>query len=78
MRIMRITYDEEADAAYIYLVATIGRGEVAGGTACKTDLEHASVVLDFDTEGKLLGIELLGVSHALRPEGVGLLTEAAD
>ena len=74
---MKVTYDEVADAAKIYLVSQVGFGEAATSRVCETDLKGGAVVLDFDTEGKLLGIELLGVSNTLRPESVELLANTA-
>ena len=64
---LRVTYDKTVDAAYIYLADSIGAGEVAhtepGG------FEHAhGVNLDFDTAGRLLGIEVLDASERL-PDG---------
>jgi uncharacterized protein YuzE len=51
------TYDDEADAAYIYLGASIKKGGVARTVEVTSD-----VYADFDTKGRLLGIELLGRS----------------
>ncbi|MCP3974974.1 MAG: DUF2283 domain-containing protein [bacterium] len=34
-------------------------------------------MLDFDAEGKLLGIELLGISNTPRRESIDLLADAA-
>ncbi len=58
---MRVTYDPEAKAAYIYLKHPIRAGEAA-----RTIGEAApGVNLDFDAEGHLIGIELLspGLLH---------------
>jgi uncharacterized protein YuzE len=61
---VKITYDEEADAAYIYLAYSIGPGEVANTVS----LEEAPVNIDFDAQGRLLGIEVLNASTTLAPE----------
>lgn len=50
---MRIEYDPKADAMYIRLAA----GEVAD-----SDEVREGVVLDYDANGKVLGIEMLDVS----------------
>ena len=50
---MKIEYDPKADAMYIRLKA---------GTVAETDEVRPGVVLDFDAEGKVLGIEMLDVS----------------
>ena len=53
-----ITYDPEADAAYVTLSTTAvnDSAEVAPG-----------VVLDFDTQGRVVGIELLAATRHLAP-----------
>jgi len=57
---MKIEYDKEADAAYIYLQYPLKDGE------CKTTQEiHDNVILDYDAEGKLLGVEILNASKVL-------------
>lgn len=60
---MKITYDVSIDAAYIYLVDYIKPSEVA-----KTTPVDASINLDFDAEGKLVGIEVLNASKKLPVE----------
>lgn len=50
------TYDPEADAAYVHL----------GGAAVKDSEEVApGVVLDFDADGRVVGVELLNASKNL-------------
>lgn len=51
---MKIEYDPKADAMYIRLAA----GQVAD-----SDEVRPGVVLDFDAEGRILGIEMLDVSR---------------
>lgn len=61
---MKITYDSQADALYIYVQGTpsdrVGRtAEIAAGIAA-----------DFGADGTVLGIEILDASHALNfPRG---------
>ncbi|NBY70501.1 MAG: DUF2283 domain-containing protein [Betaproteobacteria bacterium] len=50
---MKIEYDPKADAMYIRLKA---------GTVAESDEVRPGVLLDFDAEGKVLGIEMLDVS----------------
>ena len=50
---MKIEYDPKADAIYIRLKA---------GTVADSDEVRPGVVLDFDAEGRVLGIEMLDVS----------------
>jgi uncharacterized protein YuzE len=61
---MRITLDEEGDAAYVYVADPIRAGESARQIA----VEGTTVILDFDHEGRLLGIEILGASRHLRED----------
>ena len=56
---MRIEFDKEADAAYIYF-KEIGNGEVV-----ETITLNDSVNVDLDKEGKVLGIEILDASEHL-------------
>lgn len=63
---MRITYDDRADAAYIYLVP-IGYGEVTGGHSCfPPQWKHKSHLgCDFNVDDQLIGIEILYASKVL-------------
>ncbi len=54
---LRVTCDRTVGAAYIYLTGKIGPGE-----AVKTDHVTADILLDFDADGHLIGIELLDLS----------------
>lgn len=67
---MRVTHDAEADAAYVYLVDEIDRGEVANSYVAGISLENAALTVDFDANGRVLGIEVLGASRVLRPETI--------
>jgi uncharacterized protein YuzE len=52
-----VTVDRRAGAAYISLIAAVGPGEVAN------TVEGApNINLDFDAQGRLLGIELLSLA----------------
>ena len=55
--VLRVTYDPKARAAYIYLTGTIGPGEAKRTVTATPDIN-----LDFDAEGRLIGIELLSPS----------------
>ncbi|HLC85824.1 MAG TPA: DUF2283 domain-containing protein [Candidatus Nanoarchaeia archaeon] len=57
---MRIEYDKEADAVYIYIVSDIKEGE-----AKKTLQLNDDIILDFDKNEKLLDIEVLNASKHL-------------
>ena len=57
---MKIEYDKEVDAAYIYLKYPIKDGE-----AKKTIELNDNIILDFDEKDKLLGVEILDASKVL-------------
>lgn len=61
---MKIEFDKEADAAYVYF-KEIGNGEVA-----ETITLNDSVNVDLDREGKVLGIEILDASEHLPSSAV--------
>lgn len=64
---LRMTYDADADAAFIYISDPIEPGGSVRNAVMTQDLPMTAVVGDFDREGHLLGVELLGVSRLLRP-----------
>ncbi|MDI6721120.1 MAG: DUF2283 domain-containing protein [Candidatus Aenigmarchaeota archaeon] len=57
---MKITYDKEVDAAYIYLKDKILKGEVKNTISLNDD-----IILDFDRDKKLIGIEVLTASKIM-------------
>jgi uncharacterized protein YuzE len=59
---MRVTHDPSVHAAYIYLTDAIAPGGVK-----KTISTERGINLDFDADGHLIGIELLG-ADLLHPE----------
>jgi len=66
---MKLEYDKEVDAAYIYIEYPIKEGE-----AKKTIELNENIILDFDNTGKLLGVEVLDASKVLNKK---VLLEAA-
>jgi uncharacterized protein YuzE len=58
----RVTHDPESDCSYIYLTGTIAPGEVV-----RNEIVLRDIVLDFDAQGCLIGIELLS-STLLHPK----------
>lgn len=64
---MKVTYDAEADAAYIYLVDEIGAGGVARTYPCDPSEVGGMVNLDFDAGGRLVGVEVMDASRLLPP-----------
>lgn len=72
---MRITYDDNVDAVFVYLVPSIGFGEAKYARICEARPE---VTLSFDAGGKLLGIEILHASRVLSRQGVEWVRETAE
>jgi uncharacterized protein YuzE len=60
---MHVTYDQESNAAYIHLAENIEPGQ-----ACTQEIVTDDIVLDYDDEGKLLGIEILHARRILRAD----------
>ena len=58
---MRITFDREADAVYIYLK------EISQGEVDNTISLNDSINIDLDKDGKALGIEVLNATKNLPP-----------
>lgn len=66
---MRITFDADLDAAYVYIADPIGRGEAFTQVWVKSKrIRGGDIILDLDREGRLLGVELLGAEALLRPD----------
>lgn len=57
---MKLEYDKEVDAAYIYLEHPLKKGQ-----AKKTKELNEDIILDFDKKGKLIGVEVLNASKLL-------------
>ena len=73
---MDLTFDGVADAAYLYLTdiapgeaveqVTVGRGR-RGWWPRRRPQTDGYVILDFDRDGVLLGVEVVGARGLLRP-----------
>lgn len=57
---MKLEYDKDVDAAYIYIEYPIKEGAVK-----KTIELNENIVIDFDNKGKLLGVEILNASKVM-------------
>lgn len=68
MTAARVTYDSEADAAYVYLVREIRAGEVARTVCVDPDEVGGMVNIDLDVDGHVLGIEILDARSLMRPD----------
>ncbi len=60
----KMSYDKEADAAYIYLA------EVKAKSVKKTVPLNEHIMVDLDRNGKILGIEILDASKMLKRESL--------
>jgi uncharacterized protein YuzE len=67
---MRVTYSPDVDAAYIYL-REVEAGGVVYTYSATPEIETDMINLDFDREGRLVGIEVLSASRHLPPELIG-------
>ncbi len=68
-RTMKFEYEKEDDVAYIYLEYPIKDGNVK-----KTIALNDEIILDFDENEKLLGVEILNATKHLKKQ---VLTTAA-
>jgi uncharacterized protein YuzE len=60
---LKVTFDPDANAAYVYLVA------IGSGDAVRTEpVEYngpGGILLDFDRAGQMIGVEILGARELL-------------
>ena len=59
---MKTTYDKEADAMYIYLKS--------GSKVYKTREIKNDLIVDFDENNGVIGIEILNASHYVSPQSI--------
>ncbi|MGO8870397.1 MAG: DUF2283 domain-containing protein [Acidimicrobiales bacterium] len=65
---MKLTFDPETDAAFLF---TAGEAEFAGAPrseACDLGIEGVSFILLYTADGRLVGIEVLGASRFFAPQ----------
>jgi uncharacterized protein YuzE len=62
---MKVTYDEEADAIYLRLKET---------PYYESDEIKEGLILDYDKEGNLIGVEILDASEYLSPQELATLS----
>jgi uncharacterized protein YuzE len=61
---MRLTYDSDANAAYLAIEQGIVNGSAVENVVVGRP-GRGDIVLDFDTEGRLLGAEIIGARELL-------------
>jgi uncharacterized protein YuzE len=62
---MRVTYDRSVNIAYLLLDGEISFGRVKNSYQCDINEVGGMINLDFDGEGKLIGIEVLAANQLL-------------
>ncbi|MDQ1353920.1 MAG: hypothetical protein QG657_4229 [Acidobacteriota bacterium] len=65
---MRVTYDKQANAAYVYLASQILPGSIIDTYTCNPVEVGGEINLDFDNQGRLIGIEILNADKKLPME----------
>lgn len=62
---VRVTYDKTVDAAYVYFTEPHVRADAAHTYPCDPVEVDGMINLDFDKDGRIIGIEVLGASSKL-------------
>lgn len=62
---VEVTYDRVANAAYIYLTEPSARPKVAHMYPCDPIQVDGMINLDFDEDGRLIGVEVLAADAKL-------------
>lgn len=62
---LRLTREQDREAAYLYLTDEIGQSGVA--QTVEVPVAGPGLFLDFDADGYLVGIEFLGPTVQIRP-----------
>lgn len=75
---MHLSYDAQADAAYIRLGGPLAPGQASQQLhSIQTPGGRGEITLDFDEAGHLLGIEVLLASAVLSPDVLATATPLA-
>lgn len=62
---MRLTYDGEANAAYVEIDDDVADAAAVENVVVERP-GRGDIVLDFDADGRLLGVEIVGATELLR------------
>ena len=62
---MKVTYDQSVDAAYIQLKSDEDQSRFGFTYCCDPNEVDGQIHLDFDEDGRLIGVEILNVSRKL-------------
>ncbi|HWS35091.1 MAG TPA: DUF2283 domain-containing protein [Actinoplanes sp.] len=63
---MRVTHDREANAAYLAVERVVPDGAAVENVVVERP-GRGDIVLDFDADGRLLGVEVIGADMLLSP-----------
>ncbi|MEV7443946.1 DUF2283 domain-containing protein [Streptomyces sp. NPDC091204] len=74
---VRVTYDKTVNAAYVYFTDPQARVKAAHMYPCDPVQVGGMINLDFDEDGRLIGIEVLAASSKL-PDHLLEATERLD
>jgi uncharacterized protein YuzE len=61
---VRVTYDSEANTAYLEVKHDVAEGSAVENVVIERP-GHGDIVLDFDADGRLLGVEVIGAAELL-------------
>jgi uncharacterized protein YuzE len=67
---VRFTYDEIADAVFIYMVDEIATGEAKRSALVPLEVPGASILVELDEGDRALGVEILGASRMFTAEAL--------
>ena len=62
---MRVTYDSEANAAHLDIEDDVPKGSAVENVVIERP-GRGDIVLDFDADGRLRGVEVIGATELLR------------
>ncbi len=65
---MKLTYDGEADMAYLYIAEDVADGEAAVTVVVDDEDLRGDLAVDLDADGRVLGIEIFNPREQLRPD----------
>lgn len=65
---MIMSFDVEADAAFVYLDGRVPPGGAPRSEICNLEIEGGAVILLFSPDDRLVGLEVLGASRLIAPD----------
>ena len=65
---MKLTYDGQADMAYLYIAEDVADGDAAVTVVVDDEDLRGDLAVDLDADGRVLGIEIFNPRAQLRPD----------